>query len=849
MPAARGPSPSTIELVATCAFGLESVVARELRDLGFDAVPLAEATGRVAWRVPLAEAHSAIAAANLWLRAADRVLVRVAEFAVGGGDDGFEALFQGARAVAWEQWIHADAMAHVSGRCVRSLLTSEPAVQRATKRAIVERLRFAHGLSSSARLAETGPRVGVEVSILRDRASLTIDTSGIGLHKRGYRRGGRSDPAEGRASATGAGEAALRETMAAGLVLLSTWRPGRALVDPFCGSGTIAIEAAMLARAIAPGLGRRFEAEAWWAPDGPGEGKGRTLIDPAVWAEARDEAKAAIVPDRLNPVIHASDNDERVLSLARANAKAAGVAADIQFLKRDVADFASTLEQGCVITNPPYGERLGDPREIERLYRAMPVVFRRLPTWSFHILTGRLDLEELFGQPAARRRKLYNSTIECGYFTFVPGGGMQRRHAAELTAEPAPSEVLVAGSEPPETMADSIPDALVVAPVAPMDADPETSADGAVVLAPDAAPAREVPAFHPRIKAAFSSSPDTPAPTFGGLGEREARDAADFERRLVKNLRHLRRYPARGITCYRVYERDVPDVPVIVDRYEDWYHVAEYERPHDRTPAQQADWFDLLQAAISRAAGVPIDQVVMKAKHRQRGLTQHEKQGESGSALVVNEGGLRFEVNLRDYIDTGLFLDHRLTRAMVREQCAQLTATGNGPRVLNLFCYTGSFSVYAAAGGAKSITSVDLSNTYLAWAQRNLALNGFTGSAHTPHALVRSDVVEFLRTQRAPAGGRGLYDVAIIDPPTFSNSTSTEEDWEVATGHVAVLEALGPLMSRGGVAYFSNNFRRFHLDEAAIDAAGWRAREISNQTVPTEYRNRRIHRCWRLERG
>jgi 23S rRNA (guanine2445-N2)-methyltransferase / 23S rRNA (guanine2069-N7)-methyltransferase len=341
----------------------------------------------------------------------------------------------------------------------------------------------------------------------------------------------------------------------------------------------------------------------------------------------------------------------------------------------------------------------------------MPVVFRRLPTWSFHILTGRLDLEDLFGQPAARRRKLYNSTIECGYFTFVPGS--RPVHDADQPAEePADELAPVAATDP--SAAEARPH--------------EGSAESLGNSEPAAAPA-EPPARRPRP--ASSPFSESPAPTFGGLGEREARDAADFERRLIKNLRHLRRYPARGVTCYRVYERDVPDVPVIIDRYEDWYHVAEYERPHDRTPAQQADWFDLLQAAVARAADVPLAHVVMKAKHRQRGLTQHEKQGELRSRLIVSEGGLRFEVNLHDYIDTGLFLDHRLTRAMVREHCAEFGADGKarssgGPRVLNLFCYTGSFSVYAAAG--------------------------------------------------------------------------------------------------------------------------WRAREISSQTVPPEYRNRRIHRCWRLDR-
>jgi len=806
------PRGSTIELLATCAFGLESVVARELGELGFDATPLAEATGRVAWRVARADTPESIAAANLWLRAADRVLIRLAEFPVGGGDEGFEALYQGVRAIAWEEWLHPDAFIHVSGRCVRSTITSEPAAQRATKRAIVERLRAEHGLSPSGRLPESGPRVGVEVSILRDRASLTIDTTGVGLHKRGYRRAGRTTTTPGaRALRTGASDAALRETMAAGLVLLSGWRPGQPLVDPFCGSGTIAIEAALWARSIAPGLGREFEAEHWWSPRSGASGPAtKRLIDPVVWADAREEARGAIVADHLDPRIHASDIDEHALSLARANARVAGVEHDIQFLRRDARELTTTLDNGCVVTNPPYGERLGDPREIERLYRELPRVFRRLPTWAFHILTGRLDLETLFGQPAARRRKLYNSTIECAYFSFLPG---VRPTPRTPDAPEAPGSSLSSPAEPNEPE--------VPAPDEPADISPDPGTEVDLAAPPQSPPAHRW----------------EPMPTFGGLTERDAGDAADFERCLAKNLRHLRRYPARGITCYRVYERDVPDVPLIIDRYEDWFHAVEYERPHERTAAQHADWLDLLRAGIARAGGVPEERVVLKAKHRQRGLTQHEKQGESGQAIVVHEAGLRFEVNLLDYVDTGLFLDHRLTRGMVRERAA-------GARVLNLFCYTGAFTVYAAAGGAASSTSVDLSNTYLAWAERNMTLNGL---ATAQHRFVRSDVPTFLRSL-APAPG-GVFDLAIIDPPTFSNSTSTQEDWEVGRGHVEVLGVLAPLMSPAGAAYFSNNFRRFKFDEAAVAAAGWRSREISARTVPPEYRNRRIHRCWLLERS
>lgn len=788
----------TFDLLAVCTFGLEAVVARELEQLGY--VSRGVSTGRVLFTGD----HRAIVDANLWLRSADRVLVRLGAFPVGGGDEGFEALFQGVKAIAWEDWIGRDAAFPVAGRCVRSKITSEPAAQRTTKKAIVERLQKAYGrMGAPAHLPETGPTVQVEVSILNDVATLTIDTSGVGLHKRGYREG---TP----------GEAALKETLAAGLVQLSVWRPGRPLVDPFCGSGTIAIEAAMIGRNIAPGLDRGFDAERWIA----GADSERRLIEPELWLDAREDARSQMINERLDPVIHASDISDDALAIARQNAREAGVEHDIQVIRRDFADLSTTKDYGVVVTNPPYGVRLGDERELDRLYARMPVVFRKLPTWTFHIFTGRLDLEKLFGQPASRRRKMYNSKIECCLFTYLG---------------PKPPSL---GPRSEVDVGTDDHDAVEAEP-----AEHEAEADAASVAADEAERPHEEPAEPAAPAAGAKERPlAAPAPTFGGLRDRDVREAADFGRCLANNLRHLRKYPSRGVTCYRVYERDVPDVPLIVDRYEDRYHAAEYERGHSRTPAQQADWFDLMRTTIAQTAGVPVAHVYMKEKHRQAGLTQHEKIGQARHTFVVSEGQteafgpLKFEVNLSDYIDTGLFLDHRLTRQMVREQA-------RGKRFLNLFCYTGSFTVYAAAGGAKSTTSVDLSNTYLSWAARNLALNGLNQTGN--HRFLRSDVLEFLSQHPRP-GVEGAYDLVVVDPPTFSNSKSTQRDWEVATMHTDLLRELRPLLAPEAAVYFSTNNRRFVLDEAGLVALGFRVQEISQKTVPPEYRNRRIHRCWRL---
>ncbi len=842
-----------LDLIATTAFGLEAVAAREIESLGYE--PKTLSTGRVHFRAD----EMGLARANLRLRTADRVLLRVGHFPA----PDFDALFETTKALPWENWLPKDATFPVNGRSVKSQLTSVPAVQRAVKRAIVDRLMMAH---KTRTLPEIGARYIIEIALLNNEATITLDTSGDGLHKRGYR--------------DLTGEAALKETLAAGLVLLSVWRPHRALIDPFCGTGTIAIEAAMIGRDIAPGLYRRFDAEAW------------RFIPAKVWKDAREEARAMARPS-LPVTIHASDASEEALSLARRHADRAGVARDIHFQKRDFLSLESKADYGCIIANPPYGKRMGVDDSIERLYRSFPEVLRRFPTWSHHILTARLDLEQLVGQPATRRRKLFNAQIECTYYTFLgprpPRGGSDGEGTRSDEATERRSDE-VGGSEPSRTSEPRFATARAAEPThtEEVSAAPEARAlspAGSTTVAKGAASAGEQgvgdrglmttrsegaaepdestnldsprppdhtntgisPSPPHRLTVSPPSPPSPPhplpssphhlppsTPAFGGLRPRDIRELDDFEARLAKLARHLRRWPDRGITCYRLYERDCPDVPVVVDRYEGCAHIFEHEREHSRTLAQHLEWLDEIAKRTARVLDIPLDNVHIKNRPKQRGLTQHEKLGESARTMTVSEGGLRFEVNLTDYADTGLFLDHRITRGMVRE-------LAKGARFLNLFCYTGAFTVYAAAGGAASSVSVDLSNTYLEWAERNMRLNGLMSPKHR---FVRSDVLEFLRTH-APGEH---YDLAVVDPPTFSNSKSTDEDWEVQRSHAEALTLLLPLMAAGSTMFFSTNFRRFKLDEEELvrARAGISIQEISRRTVPEDFRNERIHRCWKV---
>ena len=752
----------SVDLIATSTMGLEAVVSRELTELGYENRIVG--LGRIAFSAD----EVAICHANLWLRASGRVLLKMGGFSA----TDFGQLFDQTYALPWERWIPPDGAFPVNGRSQKSQLSSVPACQRMVKKAIAEKLLKAHKVS---RLDETGATYQVEVSLLKDEVTLTIDTSGSGLHKRGYR------PVVGRAP--------LRETLAAGLVLLSFWKAGRPLIDPFCGTGTIPIEAAMIGRNMAPGLGRRFAAEDW------------STMDASLWNEARRQARDLARP-KLEERIMGTDIDASALDLARFHAGQAGVANDIHFQQRDFHDLLSKRQYGCLITNPPYAERLGTTSEVEQLYRDMPDVLRRLKTWSHFIFTAYPNFEELVGQEANRRRKLYNSRIECTYYQF---------HGPRPTDEQkqGPVSQIETTSQAGDAHPGACPSGATGVPPVP---DQESSQP----------PKDRVP----------QRNPQTTSQAFGGLTEKAKEQAEIFRNRLIKRARHLRRWPRKqGITCYRLYERDEPQVPLVVDRYEDCLHITEYERPHDRSPAEHADWLDLMARTAADALEVDRSKTFLKRRQRQRGTRQHERLGDENRLFVVHEGCLKFQVNLSDYVDTGLFLDHRITRSMVREEA-------KGKRFLNLFGYTGAFTVYAAAGGAESTVTVDLSNTYLDWAELNLGLNELAGPAHR---FIRRDAMEYL--SQLPE--EPCFDLAVVDPPTFSNSKRTEDVWDVQRDHVALLKAVFQRISPGGVVYFSTNFRRFKLAEAELE--GVTIREISRQTLPPDFRNRRIHRCWRFE--
>jgi 23S rRNA (guanine2445-N2)-methyltransferase / 23S rRNA (guanine2069-N7)-methyltransferase len=326
------------------------------------------------------------------------------------------------------------------------------------------------------------------------------------------------------------------------------------------------------------------------------------------------------------------------------------------------------------------------------------------------------------------------------------------------------------------------------------------------------------------------------SPTNSALEPKDFEQAELFKARLKKRARHLRRWPTkRDIHCYRIYERDIPEIPMVVDRYGTHLHITEYERPHDRNPWRHAAWLELMRSAAAEALETDLENAHLKVRQKVRHGSQYEKVDSQANVIEVTEGGLSFLVNLTDYVDTGLFLDHRNTRAMVRKEAL-------GKRFLNLFAYTGSFTVFAVAGGASSSMTVDLSRNYVSWANDNLENNGLAGPEHE---FLAEDTIDYLR--HAKLHGR-RFDLCVVDPPTFSNSKRTEEDWDVQTRHVEMLNLIAEVMAPNGVVWFSTNFRRFKFEEQ--DLIGYtEIREVTKQTLPEEYRNRRIHRCWRMVVG
>jgi len=695
------------------ARGLESVLGGELRAMGVRAVRPASAGA--AFEGDLEAGYRAC----LWSRVGSRVLLPIARFSASDTDE----LYAGALAIAWEEHLGLSTTFAIDASVRDSHVRHSGFAGLRVKDAIADRFREQTGLRPS--VDTTLPDLRVNLALRRDTATISIDLSGEPLHRRGYRRAGVQVAAP------------LKETLAAGMLALAGWpriaREGGALLDPMCGSGTLPIEAALMAADMAPGMRRTHWGFTGWLGH-----------DQAVWDGLLDEAmERAERGIETLPPIAGSDVDAAAIQIARACAARAGLADAIEFTVRDAREVVppASTPLGLMAINPPYGERLGG--ELEALYATVGERARRVfGGWEVAVLSSDEALEARIGLPSTARIELLNGRIPILLGVYeVP----RREQTDELAVDE-----------------------------------------------------------HTQM----------------------------FANRLRKRAKHLGKWARReGVTCYRVYDSDLPEYALAIDVYEGrWVHVAEYAPPSDVDPDVAAARLSAAVSVIPAVLGVRAEDVFLKVRRRQRGSEQYRPANAPGAVHEVHEGPNTYLADFTGYLDTGIFLDHRPMRERVMAEAA-------GMRFLNVFAYTGTVSVSAARGGASQVTTVDLSQTYLTWAERNMETNGFSGPRYE---YVRADAMHWFRTAR-----NRRYDLIFLDPPSFSNSKRMDEELDVQRDHVALILGYAGLLAEGGTLYFSTNLRSFKLDTEMLE--GLDVQDITASTIPPDFeRNARIHRCYAI---
>ncbi|MDT8365879.1 MAG: bifunctional 23S rRNA (guanine(2069)-N(7))-methyltransferase RlmK/23S rRNA (guanine(2445)-N(2))-methyltransferase RlmL [bacterium] len=713
-----------LKFFATCPKGIGDILAAEL--ISFGAEGTKESAAGVSFTGTLETAYRAC----LWSRVASRILLPLSEFPVTSEDD----LYQGVRDVPWEEHFSPDSTFAVSASGNAGTVEHTHFASLKVKDAVVDRFRDLLGTRPSIDIKQ--PDLRLNLHLARDTGTVSLDLSGEALHKRGYRHE--------------KGKAPLKENLAAAILIRVGWPQlaidGSPLIDPMCGSGTLPIEAALMAGDVAPGILRSSFGFMGWKNHHTG-----------TWTNLQVEARYRMKEglERL-PVILGYDSDRAAIRAALDNTQRAGLEKRIHFERLDLHSLtvppAVHGRKGLVIVNPPYGERLGEGEDLKALYAT---IGERLKTqfrqWRAAVFTGNPELGKEMGLRAVKTNNLYNGTIKCRLLHFDVQEERFTRGTLDGSAEPTP--------------------------------DPEAGAD-----------------------------------------------AGMFANRLRKNLRTLGKWAEKeDISCYRLYDADVPEFNFAVDLYDDHVHVQEYEAPRSVDPGRAAARLEAALGKIQEVLGVTKDAVHLKVRRRQRGGSQYDKKEEQKQFMRVDEGDLDFLVNLTDYLDTGLFLDHRITRSMIRELAA-------GKSFLNLFCYTGSATVYAAIGEASSTTSVDMSNTYIDWARRNMRLNSFGGQQHR---FFRADVLRWIRKEK------GRYDLIFLDPPTYSRSKTMNTDFDVQRDHVSLIRDTAGLLTTGGTLLFSTNRRGFSLDKDALDDL--RIEDITDATIPMDFKRRPgIHKCFKI---
>ena len=706
--------------IATAPVGAASVLAEELA--AFGANDIRERSHDVKFQGTLAVGYRAC----LWSRAATRVLLSVGSVDATSSKNLFDAV----KRMDWQEHLAPGATLACDCSGGNESIRHTIYGSQLLKDAVCDSLRDATGERPNIRPER--PDVLLHLHVEGPAALVSVDFSGESLHRRGYRIDG--------------GRAPLKENVAAAVLLRAGWpamnEAGGLLVDPLCGSGTFLTEAALIAADAAPAQGREYFGFTGW--------RGH---DAALWERMREEARERRAARSPRRCILGSDVDPDAVRMSIENAAHAGVADWIHVEKRALGEVARpNSDLGLVVTNPPYGERIGAESGLSELYSELGRTLRgQFKGWQAAVLTGNPPLARNLGIYAKRTHRVYNGTIECRLLRFDLNEASEQR----------PAEI---------------------------------------------------------VRADWSERPG----------------AQMFANRLRKNLKLLDAWALREqVECFRVYDADMPEYAFAIDLYgREGRHayVQEYAPPKTVNQESARERRREALSVLPEVLAVPPQRVHSRMRKPQKGTLQYEKRESVAERHVVRENGLKFWVNFRDYLDTGLFLDHRITRQMLREWARDAD-------FLNLFCYTGSATVYAAAGGARSTTSVDLSNTYLDWAHENLLLNGFGGAEHE---LFRADCLEWLENQSV-WGPR--FDLIFVDPPTFSNSKRMEGVLDVQRDHVGMIRRPLKLLRPGGRLVFSTNYTRFRLDADAL--AGLAIEDITAKTIPRDFeRHADIHRCF-----
>lgn len=588
------------------------------------------------------------------------------------------------------------------------------------KDAIVDHFRRLQGVRPD--ISKANPQVLLHAHLKNDLLTVSFDLVGYSLHQRGYR--------------SHAGAAPIKENVAASMLIRANWPHwaslGYGLYDPFCGAGTLVIEAAMIAAHIAPGLLRNDQSLHHWVAH-----------QPSLWEKMRVHALQQVKP--VSQKLYGSDSDPKMINIAKENAEKAGVTPLVEFALCSLKDVKATSEKGLLICNPPYGERLGDPTQLVPIYQQLgTVMHEHFKGWRAAFITSNPMLAKATGLRAEKQYAFYNGPLECKLYTL------------DLTNNELRS------------------------------AKPDKMSAGAQM----------------------------------------------FANRLQKNVTHLNKWAKKNnISCYRVYDADLPEYAFAVDRYNDYVVLQEYAAPAT-IPQHKVEQrsIDVIQVT-PKILGIPPENLVVKQRKQQKGANQYPKLNKTQHALTVQEGEAKLKVNLWDYLDTGLFLDHRLLRLRFAE-------LKPNTRFLNCFCYTATASVHAALAGAHT-TNVDLSNTYLQWAEENFKLNRI---AMHKHRFIQSDCTQWLKTSN------DRFDVIFLDPPSFSNSKRMSGTLDIQRDHILLINAAMRLLVNEGILYFSTNLRQFKMSPQIIE--NYEVNDISNETIDVDFkRNQRIHQCFIIKKS